>query len=1172
LEGNKLGDNAIFGTQTSLRRAKASTGINGEKGKIIFTGCFSLTWLRFYPPPKHTLWREININLKEKKIMKRIFKKLPIPLLLIFGACTENVTNEINVGNLRCEYLKEAIVAKLSPRFSWELSSALNGQRQTAWNVIVSDNMEKIKTGKGNIWNSGKRKGDETFGIKFRGDKLQSFKKYYWKVRVWDQDNKVSKWSETASFITGSFDKKDWKAHWIGDSPEPPLEYPLLHKHIGYLSSYSDNNSEEKWVQIDLGKTKDFDKIKLYPSFNNKKQIKDYYFPLAFRIELSKNGETWQQCLDRDNVSPPGGRCVELSLENVRARYVRFVATKMQSYDFRIHDYEDQGDPTKLFALSLAEMEIIHKGKILSLGKSVTYKDALIKIDREDGYDPDMLTDGITDTPPYPKRRPIPPSPLLRKAIVLKDKPVKAIAVVSALGLYEISFNAQSPDFRVLAPEWTDYNKRVQYQVFDVSSLLDAGTNVIGAQLADGWYAGMLGPVRWSRYFPKRGAYGLDRRLFFQMEIEYPNGEKETIVSDGSWKIYADGPIRLADNFIGETYDANKEVKGWQTAAFDDSAWKNAIADLKVEKNLVPQVNQPIRVLETLEAKSVIPTKDGNYIFDVGENIAGWCEIQLKGGPGDEIVLSHGEMLDGEDLYTENLGMAIQTDTVILGPTGNLKYEPRFTYHGFRYVKVTGLRRAPDKSILKAKVVASDQPRTGFFACSNPMLNQLYKNINRSHVSNMHGVPTDCPQRDERCGWMGDVYIFAQASIFNRDMAAFYTKWMIDILDAQSERGKFPDIAPNPFGYEKHFTNAPGWADAGIRLPYLLYLNYGDKEIIKKHFSAYERYIKNIHKSNPELIWKKGLGLNYGDWLNGNTLRAKGFPRTGAQIPSEVFSTIMFYNSVNTLSKMASAIEKNNKATYYSELAEKIKIAFTENFVDADGKITGDAQSCYAMALYYGIYPKELEQNFEKRMVEKFVPYDGRMNTGFHSTLPLMKELVKRGYADKAFQLLETVEFPSWGYSIEQGATSIWERWDGFVKGRGMQGAGMNSFNHYAFGSIGEWMYENILGIQPDSESPGFKHFILKPLPGGTLTWAKGSYHSINGRIEAAWKKEKNQFEYSFTVPANTSATVYIPSKSADVVLLDGKKLMELAIESDYTDGYTNFKIPSGSYVAASEM
>ncbi|MBK8883826.1 MAG: glycoside hydrolase family 78 protein [Bacteroidales bacterium] len=828
-----------------------------------------------------------------------------------------------------------------------------------------------------------------------------------------------------------------------------------------------------------------------------------------------------------------------------------------------------------MYAFSLAEIEVMKGDRVLSKGCRVTYRDALIKIDREDGYDPDMLTDGITDTPPWPQRRSIPPSPMLRKTIDLKAKPVLALACVSALGVYEIFLNGQTADKRVMAPEWTDYNKRVQYQVYDVTALLEAGKNAIGAQLADGWYAGMLGPTRWSEYFPKRGAYGLNRRLFFQMVVKYADGDKETFISDSTWKILRDGPVRLADNFLGETYDAGKEIPGWNTVSFDDSLWDNAAAEKHEDLNLVPQINQPVRILETLESKSVTKTKNGCYLFDVGENIAGWCNIQLDGNPGDKIVLRHGEILDDNgELYTENLGAAIQTDTVILGPSGKLIYEPRFTYHGFRFVEVKGLRRTPDKSILKAKVIASDQPLTGTFACSNPMLNQLYKNLNRSHISNMIGVPTDCPQRDERCGWMGDVYIFAQTSMFNRDMAAFYNKWMTDIMDAQSERGTFPDIAPHPFAYEKHFTNAPGWADAAVRLPMLMYLNYGDKEIITDHFEAYERFIENIRKNNPDLIWRSGLGLNYGDWLNGNTLKAEGFPKTGAQIPSEVFATIMFYNSVSTLSKMAAIIGENEKSDQYSELAEKIKASFREHFMDADGKIEGDAQACYALALFYEICPKEMEQLCEKRMIDKFIPYSGRMNTGFHSTLCLMKELVKRGYGKKAFELLESKEFPSWGYSIEQGATSIWERWDGFVKGRGFQGAGMNSFNHYAFGSIGEWMYENIIGIQPDPDYPGYSHFILKPLPGGTLTWANGSYNSISGKIEAGWKKEGNKFQYNFTVPPNTTATVYIPSVNQESVMLNGKKAAELEdyIQTEIINGQTVFELPAGTWSATSEI
>jgi alpha-L-rhamnosidase len=1107
--------------------------------------------------------------------MKKIVWIFPVFLLLVAGSCRDKIAADFHVVNLKCEYMADAVVVKDAPRFSWELQSPEEGQWQTAWQVLVSDDMEKIKENKGTIWNSKRKKGEQNFGIKYQGEKFQSFTKYYWKVRVWDQNGNVSDWSEPAGFITGAFNETDWEAEWIGDKPEKPLQYPLCYKHIGYLSSYTDNENEEKWVQVDLGEVNDFDKIRLYPSFNNKKEIKDYYYPLAFRIEVSDDGNNWKECVKMSSVQAPGGKPVEFSVDKTKGRYVRFIATKLQRYNFRIHDYEDQGDKSKMFAFSLAELEVLNDGKVLSSGCEVSYKDALIKIDREDGYDPDMLTDGILDTPLPPERRPIPPSPLLRKVIELKGKPTEALAFVSALGVYDVSFNAQSADHRVLAPEWTDYHKRVQYQVFDVSHLLKEGQNVIGAQLADGWYAGMLGPTRWSPYFPRRGAYGLDRRLFLQMEVKYESGEKETFVSDGSWKMYTDGPIRMADIFLGETYDAQKEVPGWQTTGFNDAEWSSVVVDTQVDVNLEAQTNQPIKTVQTMPAKEVTKSKDGHYIFDVGENIAGWCNIRLEGKPGDVVVLRHGEILDEEgELYTENLRGAPQIDSVILGSSGQLTYEPRFTYHGFRYVEVAGLRGIPDKNILNAKVVASNLPRTGHFACSNPMLNQLYRNINRSHMGNMHGVPTDCPQRDERCGWMGDVYIFAQTSMFNRDMAAFYNKWMVDVLDAQSERGTFPDIAPHPFAKEKHFTNAPGWADAGIRLPFLMYINYGDKEILEEHFDAYARYIENIWKNNPDLIWRSGLGLNYGDWLNGNTIDAEGFPKTGAQIPSEVFSTIMFYNSVNTLREMAQVIGKPKEAEYYSGLAENIKEAFINQFVDAEGRIEGDAQACYAMALFYGLYTEELEQPFEKRMIEKFIPYGGRMNTGFHSTLCLMKELVKRGYSEKAYDLLESKEFPSWGYSIEQGATSMWERWDSYVKGRGPNSSSMNSFNHYAFGAIGEWMYENILGIQPDSSSPGYKHFILKPLPGGTLTWAEGSYHSVSGEIEVNWKLDGNRFVYHFTIPANTSASVYMPGKNIKRFEKVNGKLEENTVLHDfeYKDGYTFFKAESGSYTYTSEI
>ena len=483
--------------------------------------------------------------------------------------------------NPRCEYMNEAVIAKQSPRFSWELESSENGQKQTAWQVIVSDDQKTTEAGKGNIWNSGKRKSHETFGIKMEGSTLKSFTEYYWKVRVWDSNGKATGWSETARFITGALDKKEWKAQWIGDNPEPPLEYPLVYKHIGYLSSYTGNENEEKWVQIDLGKAMPFDRIRIYPSFNNIKNIKEYYFPPAFRLEFSNDGSVWERCVFKDSPDRAAGEPADIVFNPSHGRYIRFTATRLKRYDHRIYDYEDKGDPSKMYAFSLAELEVINGDKVLSKGCKTTYKDALIKIDREDGYDPDMLTDGITGTPPYPQRRSIPPSPLLRKTIKLKEKPVQALAYVSALGVYEIFLNGQMPDGRVLAPEWTDYNKRVQYQAFDVTALLDAGTNVIGAQLADGWYAGMLGPTRWSEYFPKRGAYGLDRRLFFQLEVKYAGGEKETIVSDGTWKIFKNGPIRMADNFLGETYNAGNEVTGWNGKSFNDSAWDNVTPDMQ---------------------------------------------------------------------------------------------------------------------------------------------------------------------------------------------------------------------------------------------------------------------------------------------------------------------------------------------------------------------------------------------------------------------------------------------------------------------------------------------------------------------------------------------------------------------------------------------------------------
>ena len=428
--------------------------------------------------------------------------------------------------------------------------------------------------------------------------------------------------------------------------------------------------------------------------------------------------------------------------------------------------------------------------------------------------------------------------------------------------------------------------------------------------------------------------------------------------------------------------------------------------------------------------------------------------------------------------------------------------------------------------------MASSASIASNFETSNPDLNKLWLNILWTQRDNLHSTPTDCPQRDERAGWMGDAQVFSTTAIFNMDMAAFFTKWIRDIRDCQTSEGRFPDFAPQ-VGVMANFYNSPGWSDAGVIIPWRVYEHYGDTTVLSLHYDAMKKYIHSIVSENPDLLWKRSRGNIYGDWLNGNTIIADDYPKQGGKVPDDVYATAFFAYSANIVSKAAQLLNKKDDIAYYDSLAKNSKAAFVKEYVSDDGMVTGNTQEGYALALDFDLVPENLKQKAAAHMVEAVKAYDYRISTGIQTTIRLMNQLTAFGYNDIAYRLLESHRFPSWLYSIDQGATTIWERWDGYVKGRGFQDAGMNSFNHYAIGSVGEWMYRSILGINNDKDNAGYKHFIIQPVPGGSLTHAKGYYHSIAGRIGVSWKKEKDSFSMDVEIPVNTTATVVIPAGNA---------------------------------------
>jgi len=1025
------------------------------------------------------------------------------------------------VSNPRLEYLKNPLgIDVQKPRFSWELSGDEQNKAQSAYRILVATDSTALDAGKNLVWDSRKTKSRATNQIFYAGKTLAPNTLYYWTVEVWDEKGKSLGRSEIARFLTApAATPSEWKAVWIGEKSRTIPYEEQYYQPFGYRSAQETTDNVKKSILIDFGTEKTFDAVKIYPM-----RWREKIFPVRFNAAIldASTKQRSQVVIDEtaNDVKLKSDEFYLKKLEKpVTARYFEINILKLAPAITK----ETKENEEKKFEYGLAEIEFLHNSESVGIGADVVVTDTTA-IDWK--WEAQWLTDGFT----RPSNRKnyfdvIPPSPMIRKEISFKKKIKSAFWSTSAQGVYEAFINGQKVGNGKLSPEFTDYDSHIQYQTVEVTDLLRQGSNAFAAMLADGWFAG----ARWS--YPNRGGYGLFRKFIGQLLVNYDDGSQEIFGTDGSWKICTQGPVREASNLGGEVYDASYEQKGWNDAGFDDSAWQPVSVYRDEKWNLVAQMNEPVAVIKELKAVSVHKVGKNKYIFDIGQNMPGWVRLDLNYNPKNAIRFRYGEYLyDDGTLYTDNLREAKQIDLYIPSENaGKITYEPRFTYHGFRYVEVEGLTKEPHAEDITGIVVASSSPVASEFSCSDKTVNQLWSNIRWTLWGNLISIPTDCPQRDEREGWMADAQIFSQTAAYNLDMAAFYTKWERDIRDSQLPDGRYPDIAPHD-GTWRNFFGAPGWADAGVIIPWRVYENYNDRVILAESFESMRRWVDFVHKHNQNLLWQKYRFNDYNDWLNGNWINSlDDYPKDKGSVPNEVFGTAYFAYCSEIVAKTAKLLGKTVEYNYYSRLAADIRKAFNKEYVDADAKIKGDTQTGYAMALQFDLLPENIRQKAADNMAEAVKYYDYRISTGIHGTVMLMNQLCEYGYSDIAWRLLLSRRFPSWFYSIDQGATTIWERWDGYVAGRGFQDAGMNSFNHVAIGAVGEWLYRHILGIQLDAASPAFRHFFVKPCPGKDLTWAKGNYHSINGNIEVSWTNEGGKFSLELTVPANTSATVVLP-------------------------------------------
>jgi alpha-L-rhamnosidase len=750
---------------------------------------------------------------------------------------------------------------------------------------------------------------------------------------------------------------------------------------------------------------------------------------------------------------------------------------------------------------------------------------------------------------------------LLRTEFKIMKNVKRATAFICGLGLFELYLNGEKIGDQVLSPGLTEYNKRAFYMTFDVTKQLKRKDNAVGVILGNG------------RYFaPRTGkptntrTYGYPK-LLTQINIHFSDGTSTTVVSDNKWKLFTEGPIRANNEYDGEIYDARKEIDHWNQADFDDSSWQNAALVSRPGEKLVAQMNEPIKVMKTIQPVAISEVKPGIFVFDMGQNMVGWVKLHVQGKRGTQVFLKFAEVLrDDGMLFMDNIRGAKVTDIYTLKSGETATWEPRFIYHGFRYVEIRGFPGTPDLSTIEGRVVYDAVENTGTFSCSNDLINKIYSNAIWGIIGNYRSIPTDCPQRDERQGWLGDRSVESKGESYIFDISKLYNKWLIDIQDAQRESGSIPDVAPS---YWPFYNDNTTWPGSYIIIPAMLYDQYGDLNTIQRHYPSMKKWIEYMSQYLDDGIMPKD---NYGDWCvppEDLTLIHTNDPMRTTS--GEYIGTAYFFYELQLMARFANLLDKPSEAERFQDLAQKMKQAFNEKFLDTDNIQYGNnSQTSSILALAFDLVPDGYRDKIFENLVAKILgESEGHVGTGLIGCQWLMRILTANDRADIAYTLASQNTYPSWGYMVEQGATTIWELWNG-DKGD----PGMNSHNHVMLlGDLITWFYENLAGIKPDPDNPGFKHIVMHPEVTGQLNFVKASYRSINGLIKSEWQMGNNEFHWDISLPANTTATVFVPADPEGIVYESGR----LAPESPGVrvvrreKNRTVYEIESGQYTFTSD-
>lgn len=991
----------------------------------------------------------------------------------------------LRTTDLRCEWSVDPIgLGEHAPRLSWIVESRRRAERQTAWRILVASTPDLLNADQGDLWDSGRTEGSETLVV-YAGAPLRSGAAYHWKVMAWDRDRLPGPWSDPSTWEMGLLDPAEWVAQWIDASPMP----------------------------------REQDRVPLV--------LRAVYLPASASFE-----EAWATLSGhepRQKVSPGVSQTTERPASKVQASDVTAVvaATVARGEPMAATNAALGGDPAFGVPKRLVvEFEV--DGAVLR--REVSEQGTLRLIESA--------------------------LPLLRRDFTI-DRPLRRARLhATALGLYEACLNGSRVGDLALAPGWTDYRKRVHRQTFDVTAQLVPGVNTIGAMVAPGWFSGRAG------LFHARAFYGQTPAFACQLELEFEDGTTAQVVTDDSWR-QRPGPILLADLMDGETHDARAEVEGWCepiAAVASDSAWRQVT--LRTESRSVESsIAHTVRPLMELSPIAVTEPAPGRYVFDLGQNMVGVVRLRLNQPAGTVVTLRHAEILapDGT-IDTSNLRGAAAIDTYICrGPGGDGEtagqdaqpgpafeiWQPRFTLHGFRYVELSGLAPTespvrdgssspglPPLTTVTGIVLGSDLPATGSFRCSDPLLTQLHSNIVWGLRGNAVSIPTDCPQRDERMGWTGDVQVFVPTGTLIADMGLFLEKWMVDLEDAQREDGAHADVAPVMAGLS---YGTPGWGDAGTIVPWTLYRRNGDRRVLERHIQGMMRWVDWCERHSEGLLRRRNRGNDYGDWL-----------AIDAPTSKELIGTAYFAHSADCTARALRALGRDGDAARYESLFGRICEAFAAAYIDADGRIVGDTQTAYVLALRFGLVPPALRRQAVEHLVAAIAVRGGGLSTGFLGSGHLLPVLDEAGRTEVAMRLLLRQEMPSWLFPVRHGATTIWERWDGWTSERGAHpDISMNSFNHFAFGACGEWLYGGVAGIAQAPEDVGFERIVIRPRIEGPLEWVEAEHRSVRGRIATAWRRRGADVALKVEIPANATAMVVLPAGRSSIPLESGVPLAE---------------------------